>query len=203
MADPIDFYFEFSSPYGYFASTRIEALAAEFNRQVRWRPILLGPMFQATGSAPLTDIPVKGQYARHDFKRTAKLFDIPYRQPDPFPIGTVSAARAVLYVQQQDKDKAAALSKRLYRAYFAEGQNINQTEVVLANAEQLGIDAGELENGIAQESIKALLKKEVGDAMARGVFGSPFLFVDNEPFWGFDRFDHVRKWLHASDSARR
>lgn len=203
MADPIDFYFEFSSPYGYFASTRIEALAAEFNRQVRWRPILLGPMFQATGSAPLTDIPVKGQYARHDFKRTAKLFDIPYRQPDPFPIGTVSAARAVLYVQQQDKDKAAELSKRLYRAYFAEGQNINQTEVVLANAEQLGIDAGELENGIAQESIKALLKKEVGDAMARGVFGSPFLFIDNEPFWGFDRFDHVRKWLHASDSSRR
>lgn len=203
MANPIDFYFEFSSPYGYFASTRIEALAAEFNRQVRWRPILLGPMFQATGSAPLTDIPVKGQYARHDFKRTAKLFDIPYRQPDPFPIGTVSAARAVLYVQQQDKDKAAELSKRLYRAYFAEGQNINQTEVVLANAEQLGIDAGELENGIAQESIKALLKKEVGDAMARGVFGSPFLFIDNEPFWGFDRFDHVRKWLHASDSARR
>ncbi|MGB6104542.1 MAG: 2-hydroxychromene-2-carboxylate isomerase [Pusillimonas sp.] len=203
MADPIEFYFEFSSPYGYFASTQIEALAAEFNRQVRWHPILLGPMFQATGSAPLTDIPVKGQYARHDFKRTAQLFDIPYQQPDPFPIGTVSAARAVLYVQQQDSDKAAELSRRLYHAYFAEGQNISQTEVVLENAAQLGIDTSELASGIAQEDIKALLKKEVSDAMARGVFGSPFLFVDNEPFWGFDRFDHVRKWLHASGSARR
>src|SRR5690606_38433404 len=119
MAEPIDFYFEFSSPYGYFASTQIEALAAEFNRQVRWRPILLGPMFQTTGSAPLTEVPVKGDYARHDFARTARLFNIPYQQPDPFPIGTVHAARAVLYLQQQGSSKATELIKQLYHAYFA------------------------------------------------------------------------------------
>src|SRR3546814_1943744 len=101
MADHIDFYIEFSSPYGYFVSTQIEALAAEFQRQVRWHPILLGPMFQATGSAPLVDVPVKGQYSLHDMKRTATLFNIPFKQPDPFPIVTFSAARAVLYAQQQ------------------------------------------------------------------------------------------------------
>src|SRR3546814_15725596 len=95
MTDHVDFYFEFSSPYGYFASTQIEALAAEFQRQVRWHPILLGPMFQATGSAPLVDVPVKGQYSLHDMKRTAKLFNIPFKQPDPFPNGTVSAAREI------------------------------------------------------------------------------------------------------------
>ena len=195
MSSPIDFYFEFSSPYGYFASTQIEALAAECKRTVRWRPILLGPMFQATGSAPLVDIPVKGQYALHDMERTARLFNIPYKQPSPFPIGTVSAARAVLYAQQHHADEASQLIKRLYQAYFAEGHDISKTEVVLAVAEQTGLSAVELQAGIAQDDIKALLKQEVNDAMARGVFGSPFMIVDDEPFWGFDRFDHIRRWL--------
>ncbi|AEC20164.1 DSBA oxidoreductase [Pusillimonas sp. T7-7] len=198
MADHIDFYFEFSSPYGYFASTQIEALAAEFQRQVRWHPILLGPMFQATGSAPLVDVPVKGQYSLHDMKRTAKLFNIPFKQPDPFPIGTVSAARAVLYAQQKNTNQATELAKRLYHAYFSEGQNIGKAEVVLAVAEQAGLSATELQAGIAQDSIKALLKQEVNDAMARGVFGSPFMIVDDEPFWGFDRFEHIRHWLRQN-----
>ena len=200
MADPIDFYFDFSSPYGYFASTQIESLAAEFGRTVRWRPILLGPMFKASGAAPLTEIPLKGDYARHDFERTAKLFNIPYRQPDPFPIGTVSAARSVLFLQQHDSDKATKLAQRLFSAYFSEQRNIGDVNVVLAIAGEMGIDTDSLAAGIAQEETKALLKTEVENAIARGVFGAPFIFIDNEPFWGFDRFEHIRKWLKIQPS---
>ncbi|SHI25759.1 2-hydroxychromene-2-carboxylate isomerase [Pollutimonas bauzanensis] len=195
MAEPIDFYFDFSSPYAYFASTGIEALAAESGRELRWRPILLGPMFKATGSAPLTEVPLKGSYARHDFERTARLFDIPYRQPDPFPIGTVSAARSVLFLQKQGSDKVAPWARRLFSAYFAEQRNISDTNVVLALAGEMGLDSAAMAAGIARDDIKALLKTEVEGALARGVFGTPFIFVDGEPFWGFDRFDHIRKWL--------
>lgn len=197
MATPIDFYFEFSSPYGYFASAKIDELAAELGREVNWHPILLGPMFKLMGSAPLTEIPLKGDYARRDFARSASLFGIPYIHPEPFPIPTVSAARAVLYVQQQDKRKAAELAKQLYHAYFAEGRNISSLEVVLAVAEASGIDAQDLAAGINKEETKALLKTEVNQAIERGVFGSPFMMVDGEPFWGFDRFDHIRKWVQA------
>jgi 2-hydroxychromene-2-carboxylate isomerase len=197
MATPIDFYFEFSSPYGYFASAKIDELAAELGREVNWHPILLGPMFKLMGSAPLTEIPLKGDYARRDFARSASLFGIPYVHPEPFPIATVSAARAVLYVQQQDKPKAAELAKQLYHAYFAEGRNISSLEVVLAVAEASGIDAQDLAGGINKEETKALLKTEVNQAIERGVFGSPFIVVDGEPFWGFDRFDHIRKWVQA------
>jgi 2-hydroxychromene-2-carboxylate isomerase len=195
MASPIEFYFDFSSPYGYFASTQIDALAADLGRTVVWRPILLGPMFKAMGSAPLTEIPLKGRYSRHDFERTASLFDITFKQPDPFPIGTVAAARAILVLQQQgDHDKAAALCKRLFKAFFAEGRDIGKAESVLKEAGALGIDAEALSAGMARDDIKAALKSQVEDAMARGVFGSPFLFVDGEPFWGFDRFDYIRRW---------
>ncbi|MGZ3237187.1 MAG: DsbA family protein, partial [Burkholderiaceae bacterium] len=46
MSSAIDFYFDFSSPYGYFASTRIDELAAKYQRKVKWHPILLGVVFQ-------------------------------------------------------------------------------------------------------------------------------------------------------------
>jgi 2-hydroxychromene-2-carboxylate isomerase len=123
------------------------------------------------------------------------LHNIPYVQPQPFPIGTVSAARAVIYLKQHDSANVADFIKAAYRAYFAEGRNISETETVLAIADSLGIDARKLAGGIAQDDIKQRLKQEIDAAMARGVFGSPFMFVDGEPFWGFDRFDHIRRWL--------
>ncbi|NYT65111.1 2-hydroxychromene-2-carboxylate isomerase [Alcaligenaceae bacterium] len=195
MTTNFDFYFDFSSPYAYLASTQIEALAAEFGRQVNWHPILLGPMFKTMGSAPLTEIPLKGSYALHDFKRSATLNGIPYVHPQVFPISTVSAARAVLYVQHTQPEKVAVFAKRLFQAYFAENQAINETDIVLALAAEVGLDAVKLADGMVSETIKNQLKQTVTDAMQRGVFGAPFIFIDNEPFWGFDRFDQIRKWL--------
>ena len=67
MTPPIDFYFDFSSPYGYLASQKIEALATKHGRGVDWHPILLGVVFRHTGTSPLTEVPLKGDYARRDF----------------------------------------------------------------------------------------------------------------------------------------
>jgi 2-hydroxychromene-2-carboxylate isomerase len=201
MADIIDFYFEFSSPYGYLASNRIEELAQETGRELRWHPILLGPMFKAMGSAPLIEIPLKGQYALRDFKRSALLAGIPYTQPDPFPIATVAAARAALYALGSHPESAAALIKALYRTYFVDNRRIDRPDVVLEVIKENGLDPAEFEAAIGSDAIKAALKAEVDEAMARGVFGSPFIIVDDEPFWGFDRLDHVRQWLRLRHPA--
>lgn len=198
MQAPLDFYFEYSSPYGYFASTRIQELADRLNRKVHWHPILLGPMFKLMGSAPLVDIPLKGAYARHDFQRTAQLFAIPYQQPEPFPIATVSAARATLYVREQQPRLLPAFVKNMYAAYFAEGRAINETDVVLQIATETGLNAQEIGQALANDAIKAKLKTEVDQALERGVFGSPFVLIGNEPFWGFDRFDHIERWLREN-----
>lgn len=195
MASTLDFYFEFSSPYGYMAATQIESLAAETGLALNWHPILLGPMFKAMGSAPLIQIPLKGEYALRDFARCAKLAGIPYSQPEPFPIATVAAARAAIHARDQHADKAPGLIKALYHAYFADGRLISEAEVVLDVVSEQGFDRAEFEAAIGSEPVKTALKKEIEDAMARGVFGSPFMLVDDEPFWGFDRFDHIRKWV--------
>src|SRR3546814_18627250 len=94
MPTPIDFYFDFSSPYGYLASEQIEALAARHGRTVAWRPILLGVVFQQTGGKPLLDIPLKGGYARHDLARAARPLWLTLQLPahSPFPPLDVSPA---------------------------------------------------------------------------------------------------------------
>ena len=65
----------------------------------------------------------------------------------------------------------------------------------MAVASKEGIDATEARAAIDDPAMKDALKREVDNAIARGVFGSPFIFVDGEPFWGLDRFDQIDKWL--------
>ncbi|MGZ3159735.1 MAG: DsbA family protein [Burkholderiaceae bacterium] len=196
MTSAIDFYFDFSSPYGYFASTRIDELAAKYQRKVKWRPILLGIVFQTTGSAPLTLIPLKGDYSVHDFERTARFHGIPYKRPDTFPISTQAAARAVLWLQATAGDgEAAKLAKAIYHAYFVDGIDIGNSANVAQIAASAGVDAAALLEAIGSPEIKEQLKKEVTHAIEKGVFGSPFLIVDNEPFWGFDRFAQLEATL--------
>jgi 2-hydroxychromene-2-carboxylate isomerase len=195
MPAPLDFYFDFSSPYGYLAARKIEALAAAHGRTVNWRPILLGAAFKATGAVPLPQVPLKGAYAMRDFLRSARFHGIPYRQPTTFPIPTTAAARAFYWLQARDRAKAVEFARALYNAYFTEDVDISRPENVLSVAARLGVDAAELGTALNDPALKEKTKTEVDAAVARGVFGSPYIVVDGEPFWGMDRLDQIERWL--------
>ena len=94
MPNPIEFYFDFSSPYGYIAATSISALAARHGRGVEWKPMLLGAVFKVTGSGPLPSLPLKGDYALRDMPRTARFHGVPFKMPEPFPDRNAGARRA-------------------------------------------------------------------------------------------------------------
>jgi 2-hydroxychromene-2-carboxylate isomerase len=196
MTKELDFYFDFSSPYGYFAAMRIEALAEKYQRTVNWRPILLGVVFKTSGSMPLTMIPLKGEYALIDFERTARFNDIRFNRPPTFPIATQSTARAMIWLQQTaGAASAVAFAKAAYQAYFVDGIDINDPANLQQIAMQLGLDAAAMLEGLNSAPIKELLKNNVEQAIQRKVFGSPFIIVDGEPFWGFDRFDQLEAFL--------
>jgi hypothetical protein len=195
MSTPIDFYFDFSSPYGYFAAVEIDKLAAKYGRSVNWHPILLGPIFKALGTNSLVTIPVKGDYSRHDMERTARFHNIFYKAPSQFPIGTQVAARATLWVQQTQPAKAVDLIKTLYSAYFTEDIDISVPENVLRIAADNGIDRAALETALGAPELKEQLRAATEAAGKAGVFGSPFMIVDGEPFWGFDRFNQLEAFL--------
>src|SRR6185503_15874722 len=121
---PIDFYFDFSSPYGYFAATKIDDIAARHERSVTWRPILLGAVFKVTGQQPLAGIPLKGGYMALDLDRTSRLLGVPFRLPSKFPISTTAPARAFYAVSEQGPALGKRLARALYDAYFTQDRDI-------------------------------------------------------------------------------
>lgn len=195
MAEMIEFYFDFSSPYGYLAAQRIDGIGARHGRTVAWKPFLLGVLFKATGSQPLVQIPLKGDYAKHDLARSARLLRVPFNLPDPFPFMSVAACRAYYWLAKSDRGMAHTLARAIYHEAFGEGRDMGSLRAVADVADSLGIDREALSAATQQPEIKERLRAEVDAAIAKGVFGSPYLIVDGEPFWGHDRLDQVDKWL--------
>jgi 2-hydroxychromene-2-carboxylate isomerase len=194
--EAIDFYFDFASPYGYFAATCIDELAARHRREVRWHPIMMAAVFQATGGVPLPLVPIKGDYALHDIDRTARQHGIVYRQPAVFPQLLLGAPRALLWIRgQYGEELAVRFAKRCLRAYFADRVDLADDDVLAGIAAGLGIPDDALRSAVKSAGVKELLKEETAQALARGVFGSPFVIADKEPFWGFDRFGQLEAWL--------
>ena len=159
--------------------------------------MLLGAVFKATGGAPLTTIPIKGDYSRHDFARSARFHGVPYRHPDRFPISTHNAARAFIWLDGQDKALAKRFAQAAYRAYFVDNIDISDAAPLVAIADELGVERGAVQQALADPALKERLRADNDAALARGVFGSPFFFVDDEPFWGVDRLPQLEKWLES------
>lgn len=195
MAEPIDFYFDFSSPYGYFMSEKIDGIAAGFGRKVRWHPILLGVVYTVSEGKPLTDLPLKGDYAVRDIARSARFHGVDFAPPTPFPIATQAPARAFYWLHEQDCALARRFAHAAYRAYFKLGRDISSPEVVVDIADSLGADGKALAEALKSEPVKARLKAACNEAIAKGVFGSPFVIIDGEPFWGVDRLPQIERWL--------
>ena len=191
----LEFYFDFSSPYGYLASEKIDELAAKYGRKVKWRPVLLGVIFKATGAAPLTTVPLKGDYSKMDFARSAHFMGIPYNPPTRFPLPTQVAARAYYWLHERDCTMARAFAHAAYRALFVEGRDISSLDVVLDLAASIGADRTALAEGVESPEIKDRLKEEVAAALTKGVFGSPLIFCDGEPFFGADRLPQLEARL--------
>jgi len=195
MTTSVEFFFDFASPYGYLASERIERIAEQHGRSVVWRPFLVGAAMKVSERKPLAWVPLVGDYAAHDVKRFARYWDIPFSIPSHWPVATVSACRAFYLLDETDPDAALQLARALYRAYFCTDRDISDPQTVVAVASELGHDPTHIAEGIQTDEIKQKLRAVNDEALTRGVFGSPFIIVDSESFWGADRLEQVDQWL--------
>lgn len=192
---PIDFYFDFSSPYGYIAATQIDDIAARHGRAVNWRPILLGVVFKTTGMGPLPSVPMKGEYSLHDFARSARLLGVPFAMPKQFPFNAVQPSRVFYWLNGRDGALARRFAKAAFHATFPGQQDIAAAEVCAGIAATLGVKREETLAAVNDPAVKEMLRVEVDAAIKQGVFGSPFIVVDGEKFWGADRLDQVERWM--------
>ena len=194
---PITLFFDFSSPYSYLASTQIEAIAARHDRGIEWVPILLGPVFAATGSRPLVQQPLKAEYSLRDLQRSARYFGVPYQQPQPFPVATQQAARVLVALQRARSPLDVPWIHKVFEAYFVQGRDISTMPVLHELGGQLRLDAAQIDAWCAEAEVKDQLRANVERALRAGMCGAPFFVVDDEPFWGVDRLPQLERWLQA------
>lgn len=192
---PVDFWFDFSSPYSYIASEWVEAVAARHGRSVRWHAILLGATMQAAELKPPIAHPLKREYSYADFARSARFEGVPYQLPDPFPIPTQNAARVFWWLEAEDPVRAAAWAHAGLRAYFTRGIALHDPVALRDLCAEAGLDADAAEAAWNDPHWKVRLKHENEAAVAAGIFGAPAIVVDGELFWGNDRKPQVERWL--------
>lgn len=196
MSD-LDFYFDFSSPYGYLASERIDGLAERCGVTVHWQPYLIGAIFKQTGQSPLVEQPIRGDYFRHDMERCAKLQGTPFQIPARFPYAAIGPSRAFYWIDSFDPILARQFAHDIYRGYFADGLDMSAPETVIATATRHGINANDLRNAMSDPKWKQHLRDVITRAVERGAFGSPFFFYEDEPFFGNDRMDQLEQWIKS------
>ncbi len=196
MPPDIDFYFDFASPYSYLAAHRIDRIAARRGRKVNWHPLLVTALYQASGTPPTPTLPVKWEYVRNDVKRIARSERLPFHEPPGYPRILLEPGRAMLWIRAAHGDESAVLFARTcFHAYFGDGVDISDLEVLAGIAGAFGVQKEALLAGMVDSAIKEEFKRSSALALQQGVFGVPFVIADGEPFWGFDRFPYLEQWL--------
>ena len=199
----IEFFFDCSSPWTYLAFHNIQPMAAQLGVPIQWRPILVGGIFNSVNPSVYAQrdnpVPAKRDYMLKDLQdwaREAHLHIV--MPPRVFPVNSVKAMRGAIWLLQQDQGTATptgrfiAFTTAVFEAYWARQEDISQDPVLAAICGQVGVPAQAFFAGIAQDAIKEQLKANTQEAIARGAFGSPTMYVGNDMYFGNDRLSLVQ-----------
>lgn len=195
----IEFWYEFASTYSYPTAMRIERLAAEAGVALRWRPFLLGPIFQTLGwnNSPFNIYAAKGHYMWRDLERVCAAEGLPLKLPPfRFPQNGLKAARLALIGEKAGW--TPAFTGAVFTANYAEQKDISEDETLAAILTALGVDAAGVFAAANAPENKAALKQQTEEAAARGLFGAPSLTVGDELFWGNDRLEAALLWAKSA-----
>ncbi len=195
MTKTVEFYFDFGSPAAYLAATQLPHVCADTGAELVWKPMLLGGVFQATGNHSPAEIAPKGSYMTTDLQRFAKRYGVPFVHNPHFPINTLLLMRGATGVQMEQPARFAAYVDAIYHAMWVEPRNLNDPAEVGAVLQAAGFDPAALLALAGRQDVKDRLKAVTQEAVARGVFGAPTMFVGSDMFWGQDRLDFVREAL--------
>lgn len=190
MTQRIELFYDFRSPYSYMAYIRLRAMDVD----IALRPVRILKVMERVGNVPTTiTCAAKGRYASVDLARWAQRYGVLFNPSDMRAIDGEACSRAVLAAHSPAD--AATITLALYRAIWSEGKTLASTGDILSAIAAAGIDAGQIADRIDTSDIIAKLDANTAEAVERGVFGSPTIFVADAMFFGNDRLDFVREEL--------
>lgn len=197
----LHFYFDFISPFAYFSWRRLPDLAQKHDLDLQLHPVVFGKLLDHWGQlGPAEIAPKTAWLARYSY-RYATVAGFNYSPPKFHPFNPLPALRMAL-VEVSGSEQHKVLSA-IFQAGWSQGQDIGDTEELLAILNQADIDCRTYREKINDQSIKNCLIKETEDAIAAGVFGVPTFIIDDELFWGNDQFDHMDAYLSGNDPLKR
>jgi len=194
-ARTVDFYFDFGSPAAYLAWTQLPQLCADAGAELVYRPMLLGGVFQATGNHSPAEIKPKGRYMNTDLQRFARRYGVPFVHNPHFPVNTLLLMRGATGMQMHRSALFLDYCRAIHDAMWVSPRNLNDPAEVGAVLQSAGFDPAEVLALAGRQDVKDQLKAATTEAVSRGVFGAPTMFVGDAMFWGQDRLDFVREAL--------
>ena len=187
----IDYYFTTISPFTYLAGTRLEEIAARHGAKVAYKPLDIMALFARTGGTPPGERhPNRQAYRLQDMRRSAAKAGMPITlKPAHFPTNPAPSSYAIIAAQSAGGGDLGGLVHAILRACWAEEKDVADDGVIRAALSDTGFDPGLSDSGLLSgaETYTANLE----EAVARGVFGSPFYAVGDELFWGHDRLEDL------------
>ncbi len=195
MSKQVEFFFDVGSPTTYLAWTQLPALCAQAGAALVYRPTLLGGVFQATGNASPAAVPAKGRYMDVDMARFARRYGVPFAMNPHFPINTLMLMRGATGAQLRAPERFQDYLRAAFHAMWVEPQNLNDAAVAAGVLGAAGFDPAEVMGWVGDAEVKAALRATTEEAIARGAFGAPTMFVGQQMFFGQDRLDFVREAL--------
>ena len=195
MTKTLEFFFDVGSPTTYLAYTQLPKLALECGATLRYRPMLLGGVFKATGNASPVSVPAKGRWMHADMARWAKRYGVPLVMNPHFPINTLTLMRGAVGLQLRESADFARYLDTVFKAMWATPRNLGDVAELAAVLTDAGFDAEAFAAMVADPAVKAALVANTEEAVTRGVFGAPTVFVGDAMFFGQDRLDFVREAL--------
>lgn len=195
----LEFFYDCSSPWTYFAFTRIIPLAEQLGVTIEWRPILVGGVFNAVNQELYSsreamfnseNSPRLNYYIK-DLNDWAELCGLSVTMPPNHPISSVKAMRGAFYAAEQGA--LIPYSREVFATYWG-GQtpDIADDEVLRAICERVGLDSAGFFAAIADQRYKDMLRANTDDVIARGGYGSPTMFINGDDmYFGNDRLPLV------------
>jgi 2-hydroxychromene-2-carboxylate isomerase len=197
MSTTLDFYFDFGSPTAYLAHCRLQQLAEQYDLVVNYQPMLLGGVFKATDNMSPVAVPAKGKYMNEqDLPRFCKRYGVSLNFNPHFPINTLQAMRGA--TAAKTAGCLATYVDAVYQAMWVDQKNIGDPEVLHGVIADAGLDADALMAATGDPDMKAELIRVTEEAVSRGAFGAPTMYIGDDMFFGQDRLDFVEEVLAGS-----
>ena len=201
MVAKIHFYFDFISPYSYFAWRKLPTLAEKYSREIEAHPVVFGKLLDKWGQLGPAEIPPKRNWLNEYCLRYAALNGFKYDPPKKHPFNPLAALRMSLKeVSGVDQLKVIDL---IFEAGWSHGADLGDIPTLISLLTKQSIDGESLSHKVLELDIKELLISETSAASEKGVFGVPTIVIDDNLFGGNDQMDHVELLLDGKDPLDR